>query len=76
MAVKDDPTEHALVKQVLAGAKHILAQHVSKKEPITVEILQALVAKFGNEEANLYDIHTLTICLLSFCMVSAIIMMR
>ena len=66
IAVKDDPTEHALVKQVFAGAKHILAQCTSKKEPITAEILQALVTKFGNEKVSLADIHTLTICLLSF----------
>ena len=65
IAVKDDPTEHALVKQVFAGAKRILAQPTSKKEP-TAEILQALVTKFGNEEARLADICTLTICLLSF----------
>ena len=66
LAIKEDPTEHALVKQVFAGAKRILAQHTSKKEPITVEILQSLVSTFGNEEAGLADICTLSICLLSF----------
>ena len=55
-----------LVKQVFAGAKRILAQHTSKKEPITVEILQSLALMFGKEEASLADICTLSICLLSF----------
>ena len=43
-----------------------LAQHTSKKKPITVEIFQSLVSMFENEEAGLAYIHTLSICLLSF----------
>ena len=47
-------------------SKAHLAQHTSKKKPITVEILQSHVSTFGNEEASLADIRTLSTCLLSF----------
>ena len=47
IAVVDDPTRHPLVGHVVAGAKRILAKVVCKKEPITPEILQKLVSKFG-----------------------------
>ena len=42
LAVVEDPTDHPLVKQVLAGAKCILVHKTVKKEPITAEILQKL----------------------------------
>ena len=66
LAVREDPTQHALVKQTLAGAKRILAKTTVKKEPITADILQLLVDRFGGEEASLSDIQTLAICLISF----------
>ena len=34
------PSEHPLVKDVLAGAQRLLAHHTSKKEPITVAQLE------------------------------------
>ena len=54
------------VKQVLAGAKRILARARKKKETISAGILQKLVSKYGGKDAGPSDIHTLTICLLSF----------
>ena len=65
LAYVEDPTEHPLVRQVLEGAKRMLAHKVGKKEPITPNILKALVDKFG-KEATLSDIRTLTICLLGY----------
>ena len=50
----------------ICWSKMHLAQHTSKKKPITVEIFQSLVSMFENEEAGLAYIHTLSICLLSF----------
>ena len=35
------PTDHPLVRQILAGAQRILAHKTIKKEPITAEILQS-----------------------------------
>ena len=34
VAVVEDPTDHPLVRQVLAGAKRILDYRTTKKEPI------------------------------------------
>lgn len=65
-ACVEDPTKHPLVKQVLGGAKRMLAHKVAKKEPITPEILKVLVERFAQEGARLSDIRTLTICLLGF----------
>ena len=66
IALQEDPTEHSLVKQVVAGAKRILAKPTSKKEPVTSSILRMLVDKFGGNDAPLSDVHTLSIGLLSF----------
>ena len=45
VAVVEDPTNHPLVKPIVAGAKRILAHRVTKKESITTEILHKLVEK-------------------------------
>ena len=38
------PSDHPLVKSILAGAQCLLAHRTSKKEPITVSQLEQLVA--------------------------------
>ena len=43
LAGEQSPSEHPLVKDVLAGAQRLLAHHTSKKEPITVAQLEQLV---------------------------------
>jgi len=43
LAGERSPSEHPLVKDVLAGAQRLLAHHTSKKEPITVAQLEQLV---------------------------------
>ena len=40
LAGERSPSEHPLVKDVLAGAQCLLAHHTSKKEPITVSHLE------------------------------------
>ena len=66
MAVVDDPTQNELVKQVVAGAKRTLVHKTTKKEPMTPEILERLVDEFTQEDADLNDIRTVTICLIGF----------
>ena len=66
LAVVEDPTDHPLVKQVVAGAKRILAHKTCKKEPITAEILHKLYDRFVPKEAELPIIRTMTICLLGY----------
>ena len=62
----EDTTTHPLVVQVLAGAKRQLACLTVKKEPITPEILTKLVDKFGQEDASLLNVHTLTVVLVGY----------
>ena len=66
LAVVEDPTDHPLVKQVLAGAKRMLAHKTCKKEPITPDILQKLYDMFVTRDADLSIIRTMAICLLGF----------
>ena len=66
MATVEDTTSHPLVQQILSGAKRKLAHKTVKKEPITPEILSALVDKFGKEQASLSDIRTLSMCLVGY----------
>ena len=66
LAVVEDPTDHPLVKQVLAGAKRMLAHKTCKKEPITPDILQKLYDTFETKDADLSIIRTMAICLLGF----------
>ena len=60
------PTDHPLVRHVLAGAKRILAHKRTKKEPITAEILQKLYQRFVTEDSGLLVIRTMAICLLGY----------
>ena len=66
ISVTEDPTSSDLAKQVLAGAKCVLAHKTVKKEPITPEILKKLVEKYAGENADLADIRVVTWCLIGF----------
>ena len=66
VAVVEDPTQNDLVKQVLAGAKRMLAHRTNKKEPITTEILAKLADQLAGEGSDLADVRLMTICLVGF----------
>ena len=66
LAATDDPTQNDLIKQVVAGAKRMLAHKTTKKEPITPEILEKLVEEFAQEDADLDDLRIVIICLIGF----------
>ena len=66
LAVVEDPTDHPLAKQVLAGAKKILDHKTNKKEPITPDILHRMYANFVAPATELPIIHTMVICLLGY----------
>lgn len=59
------PTDNQLVRNILEGAKRILAKPISKKEPITVELLRKMYYKLFDRN-NLYNQRTICMCLLSF----------
>ena len=66
LAGERSPSEHPLVKDVLAGAQRLLTHHTSKKEPIAVSQLEQLVNSKALSIASLYDIRSVLICLLAF----------
>lgn len=66
LACVSDPTKSDMVKHVLAGAKRILAHRITKKEPITPEILAQLVDKFAGENADLGNLRIVTWCLIGY----------
>lgn len=59
------PTDNRFVMNTLEGSKRILSKPVSKKEPITVDILQKNYLKLFDRN-NLYNQRTICMCLLSF----------
>ena len=59
------PSSHPFVKATLEGLQHSLAKPVVKKEPITLEMLEAMVDD-ANESGSLSDLRLVTACLLNF----------
>ena len=53
------------MKTVLEGLRHSLAKPVVKKEPVTVEMLEAMV-RDAEESGTLSDVRLTTACLLAF----------
>ena len=62
VAVVEDPTDHPLVKQIVAGAEWILAHRGAKKEPMTAEILHKLVEEFISDDAELPAVSLPILC--------------
>ena len=59
------PPSHPFVKATLEGLQRSLAKPVVKKEPITLEMLEAMVDD-ANKSGSLSDLRLVTACLLSF----------
>jgi len=60
------PTEHPLVKSILAGVQSLLAHRTTKKEPFTVSQLEQLVTCKTDAMASLYNIRSVVIRSLAF----------
>ena len=65
LASVPSPTENSLVTSTLEGLRRALAKPVSKKEPITVDILKAMVAD-TNKRPTLSNVRLTAACLLAF----------
>ena len=61
-----DPASHPLVVQAVDAAKRLLAQPVSRKEPIKVGHLKEISRKFDRPGMSLKDLQTLLIILVGF----------
>ena len=59
------PSLHPFAKATLEGLQRSLAKPVVKKEPITLEMLEAMVDD-ANKSCSLSDLRLVTACLLSF----------
>ena len=61
-----DPCLSSLVKQVKEGAVRETSKPVTKKDPISPQHLLLLVHNLAKENCTLYDLRTVTMCLLGF----------
>ena len=59
------PSSHPFVKATLEGLQRSLAKPVVEKEPITLEMLEAMVDD-ANKSGSLSDLRLVTACLLGF----------
>ena len=66
LAGEKAPSVHPLIKEVVAGAKRLLARQTVKKDPITAKQLGQLVTTRAGPAASLYDIRSVTLFLLAF----------
>lgn len=58
-------TDNRFVMNILEGSKRILSKPVSKKKPITVDVLRKMYLKLFDRN-NLYNQRTICMCLLCF----------
>jgi len=68
MAGLPSPTDNPLVQTTLSGLRRLLAQPVVKKEPLTPDMLEAMVRACG-PHPSLADVRFLAACLLGFATV-------
>lgn len=58
------PVEDGTVKAMQEGARRLIAKPMKKKEPVSVENLQQIVA--NADMSDLGDVRTVTLCVLCF----------
>ena len=66
LAGLENPCKSDLVVTVREGAIRTVGHSISRKEPITPDILKLIVHKYGCNSANLKDLRLATMCLLCF----------
>ena len=66
LAGQPDPCNSPVAIQLLESAKRILSVPVKKKEPVTPEVIQRVVAYYGSASASLADLRLLTLCVLGY----------
>ena len=59
------PSAHPLVKAILGGLQRTLAKPVVKKEPLTIEMVEAMLAD-ADQPGSLSDMRLGTACLLGY----------
>lgn len=58
--------ENKWLLNCLEGCRRIAAKPKTRKEPVTVDMIQAMVTKFGHPSANLKDLRIVTLSLIAF----------
>ena len=62
----NNPCDCPMVKSVREAAHRILGHSVTKKEPVTPEIMNRLMNMFGHESAQLQDVRNLSMCFVAY----------
>ena len=62
----DSPTDNPFVQLEFERCQRLCQSEITKKEPITSEMIESLVNKFGWKNASLPDLQFLLTCLLGF----------
>ncbi|CAG2247680.1 unnamed protein product [Mytilus edulis] len=62
---KDNPCSDEFLSLIVEGGKRILSKPINKKEPVTPEILQMIISKYGIEN-DLSSLRICVLCLLGF----------
>ena len=60
------PTDSIMAKTALQGFKRLNATPTTRKEPITPDILEGILASHGHSSANLADLRLLFICFVAY----------
>ncbi|KAJ8300270.1 hypothetical protein KUTeg_021789 [Tegillarca granosa] len=61
-----NPCDDEFIKLIMEGGRRILAKPINKKEPVTIDILNKLIDKFGADKCNLLNLRICVLCLLGF----------
>ena len=61
-----NPCDNRLVKLAYEGGKRLLCRPVNKKNPITIDILEKMIDRFGNDSQNILNLRLCVLCLLGF----------
>ena len=61
----DKVSSHCMVESMLSALQRVLAKPKNKKEPITIEMLQSLAAKY-KDKSSISDLRLMAMCLVGF----------
>ena len=62
----EDPCKSNLISKMRLGAKKMLSKPISKKDPISPDMLKTTVSYFGQEKKNLMNWRFICMCLLGY----------
>ena len=64
--VEQNPLDSSLCRNLVEAAKRQRQHPVTKKEPVTLDLIMAIVQRFGHKQANLKNLRFVVMCVLSY----------